>query len=346
MKKCPTCSEMIENRAKRCRSCFNKWTSENKIKIEEKKSPAKQESKLGKNIIYLLKEELKKIPPKININRISKINADSAVIHFADWHVGKVVKDEFGNEIYNVNIFKQRIKKLLSEILTLLDNYIIKGTPIKEIIIISTGDILDGMGIYVSQESKSELSPPFQVTLAAEVVRGFILALLNRKLPVKFYGVKGNHGEIRGEGGKAKDPNANWDLMLYLMLDWWTRDNMKNQDLEIYYSELDYLNVNIQGWRFNIRHIAPIQSETPSGKAKFLGWARKHKISGVVYGHYHHWMLADRSGLVIIRGGSVCGQDDLSENMGEESEPVQLIFGVCKDRPLSFAYPVDLGGNK
>lgn len=305
---------------------------------------AKQESKIGKDIIYLLKEELLKIPPKITANKIIKISADTAVIHFTDWHVGKVVKDEFGNEIYNISIFKQRIKKLLSEMLTLLDNYILKGTPIKDIVIISTGDILDGMGIYASQETKSELSPPFQVTLAAEIIRSFILSLLERKLPIKFYGVRGNHGEIRGEGGKAKDLNANWDLMLYLMLDWWAKDTMQNKDLEIYYSELDYMNITIQGWRFNIRHIAPLQTTTPSGKAKFLAWAKKHKIAGVVSGHYHQWNIGDRNGLIIIRGGSVPGQDDLSESMGEESEPRQLIWGVCKDRPLSFAYPVDLGG--
>jgi len=309
----------------------------------EKGITAKQQSGIARELIYLIKEELATLPPEIRVKAKIKINGDTLVIQFTDWHIGKVVKDEFGVEIYNVPIFRKRINKLLSEILGLLDSYISKGTPIRDVVILCTGDILDGMGIYASQATKSELAPPFQVILAAEVIRSFILALLARKLPVKFYGVKGNHGEIRGEGGKSKDPNANWDLMLYLMLDWWTKDNMKGRNLEIHYSELDYMNVEIQGWRYNVRHIAPVQAEAPQGKGKILAWAKKHKVHGVVYGHYHHWGINDRSGIVVVRGGSVCGQDDLSEAMGEESDPAQLIWGVCKDRPLSFAYPVDLG---
>ena len=301
----------------------------------------------NKELIYELKNQLKKVSPtKRNLNKsITKIG-DTLMIHFTDWHVGRIVKDELGSEIYNTEIFKKRIGRLLREILKLLDEYIRKGTPIKDVVIMSTGDILDGMGIFATQETQSEMSPPFQVMLAVEVIQGFILSLLERKLNVTFYGVRGNHGEIRGDRGKAKDPNANWDMQLYLILSFWANTMLKNDKVKIYYSELDYLNFKIQNWRYHIRHIAPKQAETASGKAKFLGWAKKHDIDVLVYGHYHHYGINDRSGVTVIRGGSVTGADEFSEQLAEESEPIQLLWGCSKHRPVTFMYAIDLGKRK
>ena len=99
-------------------------------------------------------------------------------------------------------------------------------------------------------------------------------------------------------------------------------------------------------WDIPLVESAATLTETAAGKAKFLGWARKHKCDALVYGHYHHWGIGDRSGVTVIRGGSVVGIDDLAERMAEESEPIQLIWGVSKNRPLSLFYPVDLGKRK
>jgi len=310
--------------------------------------PKKDKVNLSKLIIESLKEELSQFSPAKFIphsNQIDKVG-DTLVIHFADWHVGRLVRDEDGNELYNEKIFQERIEILLNEILTLLDEYISKGTPIKNVVIISTGDILDGMGIFSSQETVSEMSPPLQVMGAVKVIKNFILALLQRKLNVNFYGVKGNHGEIRGEGGQQKNPEANWDLMLYLILDFWAKTILKNNKVNIHYSELDYLNFEIQGWKYHIRHLAPRDADTPSGKAKFLGWAKKHGCQVIVSGHWHHYLFTDRSGITVIRGGSIPGIDDLSERMAEEAESIQLIWGCSKNRPVSFMYAIDLGERK
>ena len=319
-----------------------------KFGLTKTNKEAKQQGKDGVSIIKTLKSELLQLSPNPYKNRFAKTNkeGDTLVVQFTDWHIGRLVKDEDGAELYNEQIFKNRVEKLLNEILLLLDAYISKGTPIKDVVILSTGDILDGMGIFASQATVSEMSPPFQVMLGVEVIKNFMLALTKRKLQVKFYGVKGNHGEIRGEGGKQKNPEANWDLMLYLILSFWSKTIIKNPNIEVCYSELDYLNLDIQGWKYHIRHIAPMTPDTPSGKAKFLGWAKKHHSKVIVYGHYHHYGITDRSGITIIRGGSMTGADEYSEQLAEESEPIQIIWGVSKNRPTTFMYAIDLGKRK
>jgi predicted phosphodiesterase len=298
------------------------------------------------NLISDLKEQLRTIPgSSIKTNNKLNKSGDTLVVHFTDWHVGRLVKNEDGVEIYNTDIFKERVNKLLQEILVLLELYIKKGTPVTDVVILSTGDILDGAGIFASQETQSELSPPRQVMLAVSILVNFITALINRGLTVKFYGVRGNHGEIRGEKGKAKDPEANWDTQLYLILDFWAK-TIKSNKIEIYYSELDYLNFAIRGWKYHIRHIAPQQTDTPSGKAKFLGWAKQHKCEVIVYGHFHHAAISDRSGITVIRGGSMTGADEYSEQLAEEADPIQVIWGCSKNRPVTFIYLVDLGKRK
>jgi predicted phosphodiesterase len=304
-----------------------------------------QKEKLQENIdlIHRLRNMLTDVEPIKRNLIIKKKTGDTLIIHITDWHVGRTIKDEMDNIIYNEKIFKERIDILTNEMLALLDGYIKKGTPIKDVAIVSTGDILDGMGIFSTQESLSEMSPPFQVMLAVNIIRKLILSLTRRKLAVTFYGVKGNHGEIRFNG-KQKDTAANWDMMLYLILQDWAVNTIKQKNIIIHYSGLDYINFEIQGWKYHARHIAPIQSETAAGKGKFLGWARKHKFDAFIYGHYHHFGIWDRSGIYVFRGGSIPGGDEFSESLAEESNPIQLMWGVSKKRPLTFSYAVDLGG--
>jgi len=293
-------------------------------------------------ILAVLKSELKKTEPyPITITNTSK-KGDTLNILISDWHIGKLIKDEYGNIVYNADKAKKQIEKFIQETLTLLDKYISKGTPINDVVILSAGDILDGLGIFSTQETLSEFAPPFQVLEAAQLVQKLILSLTKRNLNVRFYGVKGNHGEVRIHG-KAQDPNAHWDLMLYIMLDFWVKTSNLKHKIQINYSELDYINFNNRSWTYHLRHIAPGQSETAGGKAKFLGWVKKHNCQVLAYGHLHHYGIWDRSGITVIRGGALTAGDEFAEMLAEESEPIQVIWGCNEKRPVTFIYPVDLG---
>lgn len=290
----------------------------------------------SKLLVESLHELTKDIKPYQAAKTHSHITGETLVIHLSDWHAGKVVKDQQGNIVYNEAIFKRRMDKFCAQILKLLDNHIKKGTKINDVVLISTGDNANGEDIYATQAYEQELAPPYQVMLVVEVFTKLIQALLDRKLNVKFYGVKGNHGRL----GKDKDPNSNWDIMIYLTLKHWAYANSKK--VEIHFSELDYLNFEIQGWKYHIRHIAPEQSDTSASRAKFGGWASMHEADAIVYGHFHHFGVFDANGTRVFRGGSPIGADEFAESLAKRADPIQLVWGVSKDRILTFSYAVDL----
>ena len=336
MHKCIDCNEKISRGdAKRCRPCYVKFTSQT-----EKQEPKSKKENLSAMIIQSLKEELANVKPyKSAIQTKVDNKGDTLVIQLSDLHAGKIVTDQEGNVIYDENIFRTRIDILCEQILKLLDNNISKGVPIKDVIILSTGDQANGENIYATQAYEQELAPPKQVMLVVDVITKLITSLLNRKLNVTFYGVRGNHGRT----GKDTDVTSNWDAMIYMILDFWARLVLKNPKLQIKFAETEHMVLDIRGHGYLIRHICPEQCDSPAGRAKINEWARRHKVEAIVYGHWHHFGLNDVDGVRVIRGASLVGGDSLSESMAKHSSPMQLVWGVNEARVTSFFYAVDLG---
>jgi len=306
-------------------------------------SSKKDKINLSALIIQSLKDELAETSSykKDNQTKIDK-KGDTLVIQLSDLHAGKIVTDENGKIIYDENVFRNRIDGLCTQILKLLDNNISKGVPISDVVIISTGDQANGEDIYATQAYEQELAPPKQVMLVVDVMSKLINSLLARKLKVAFYGVRGNHGRT----GKDTDHISYWYLMLYMILDYWSRFVLKNPNLTIKYAETEHLTFEIRGHRYLARHIAPEQPDTSAGRVKFNEWARRHNVEGIVYGHWHHFGLFDVDGVRVFRGGSTVGGDSLSESMAKHSEPIQLVWGVNETRVSTFFYAVDLNEKK
>ena len=312
------------------------------IKIDKlPNSPITKEKKqdLSGIINDFLKEELSKVQPYKSAKQTkADVKGDTLVIQLSDLHAGKIVTDQEGRTIYDENVFRTRINILMEQILKLLDNNISKGVPINDVVILSTGDQANGENIYATQAYEQELAPPKQVMLVVDVVTKLITSLLNRKLNVTFYGVRGNHGRT----GKDTDVTSNWDLQIYLILDFWARLVLKNPRLQIKFAETEHMVLDIRGHGYLIRHIAPEQCDSPAGRAKINEWARRHRVEAVVYGHWHHFGFNDVDGVRVIRGASLVGGDSLSESMAKHSSPMQLIWGVNEKRVTSFFYAVDL----
>jgi predicted phosphodiesterase len=317
--------------------------------IKQESTPVVVSNRVGKpkdassSIIQYLKNELDNIQPfKASTQSRVDIVGDTLVIHLTDHHAGKIVKDQEGKIIYNEEIYRARINRLCEQTLKLLDNNISKGVKIKDVVIISTGDLANGEGIYATQAYEQEAAPPRQVMLVVDIITKLIVALLKRNLTVRFVGVRGNHGRT----GKDTDVASNWDLMIYMILDFWAKMILKNSNFSIKYTEAEQLRIEIRGWGYLIRHIAPENVDSPAGRVKINEWARQLKVGAVVYGHFHHAGINDCDDIRVFRGGSTVGGDGLSDNMAKHSEPIQLVWGVNEARVSTFNYLVDLNAKK
>jgi predicted phosphodiesterase len=310
------------------------------VYTQPKEEKALKPKEVDKLIIQTLKTELQTtIPYKASPETKVDKKGDTLVIQLTDLHAGKMVKDQEGTVIYDEKIFRIRIDRLCEQILKLLDHNITKGVPIHDVVILSTGDLANGEGIYATQAYEQELAPPRQVMLVVDVIKKLIVSLLARKLSVRFYGIRGNHGRT----GKDTDIASNWDLMIYLILDFWAKEVLKSPLLQVRYAETEQMTFDIRGHQYLVRHIAPEQADSPAGRVKINEWARKHNASAIVFGHYHHFGLSDVDGIRVFRGGSTVGGDSLSESMAKHSEPIQLVWGVNEHRVSTFFYAVDLG---
>jgi predicted phosphodiesterase len=306
--------------------------------IKKEENPIKPKE-LDSLIIQTLKDKLADVEPyKASKQDKIDVKGDTLVIQLSDLHAGKIVTNQEGEIIYDENVFRNRINILCEQILKLLDKNISKGVPVRDVVILSTGDQANGENIYATQAYEQELAPPKQVMLVVDVITKLITALLDRKLNVSFYGVRGNHGRT----GKDTDVTSNWDLQIYLILEFWAKLVLKNPRLQIKFAETEHMVLDIRGHKYLIRHIAPEQCDSPAGRAKVNEWARRHKAEAIVYGHWHHFGLNDVDGVRVFRGGSIVGGDSLSESMAKHSEPIQLVWGVNEARVSTFFYAVDL----
>jgi len=302
--------------------------------------PKKSKQELSSSLNSQLKDELSLIEPyKVAPQSKIDIKGDTLVIHLTDLHAGKIVKDQEGRTVYNELIFKERIDRLCEQALKLLDNNISKSVPITNVALISTGDLANGEGIYATQAYEQEIAPPRQVMSVVDVISKLIVSLLSRGLSVEFYGVRGNHGRT----GKDTDVASNWDLMIYMILDFWSKAILKNPKLQIKYAETEHMVFKLRGHGIMITHIAPEQVDSPAGRVKINQWARRHCVDIIIYGHYHHAGIFDCDNVKVIRGGSTVGPDSLSDSMSKYSEPKQVVFGINEKRTTTFIYLLDLG---
>jgi hypothetical protein len=303
----------------------------------------KDKANISTLIIQTLKDELANVEPyKASTQSKVDIKGDTLIIHITDLHAGKIVKNQEGDLIYNEDIFRTRINCLCEQTLKLLDNNISKGVPIRDVVLLLTGDLANGEGIYATQAYEQEIAPPAQVMLVIDVLTKLITSLLKRNLPVQVYGIRGNHGRT----GKDTDVASNWDIMIYEILDFWAKLVLKNPKLQIKFTETEHLRFDIRGHGYLIRHICPEQVDSPAGRVKINQWARQYDVEGIVYGHYHHAAICDCDNIRVFRGGSTVGGDSLSDSMAKHSEPIQLIWGVNEARVSTFIYLVDLGEKK
>lgn len=266
---------------------------------------------------------------------------ESLCLLLGDWHIGAHIDLPINR--YDQEVAQKRVEKLIHNTLKLSTCYI--RQEIKELVVLIVGDMVDGAEIFDTQPYHQELAVLEQIQLASSLLWQMFLTFSQSYERVRVHAVRGNHGRM----SKTAPPEANWDLMLYLMLQkmWLIAREVGSPiagKLEISFSANEFDTVLVNGKRIQIRHEAPKQTETPAASSRFSGYHDISPYDIICYGHYHHPGIEWHQDRPVIKNGSLMGPNDLSNRMGKISSPKQYLFSVPgdQDKAISFSYPIFL----
>lgn len=283
---------------------------------------------------YEILSERESIPRigSISKNRSKDFDKESLCIVLSDFHVGRLIYNEEGEEIFNKKIAIERMRRMLEEIEKVVKQYALN---VDEVVLVLAGDLVDGEGIFPGQEMALEHNVIDQM----KVVTSSLWALVKKlkyeyNFPhVRIVTCRGNHGRTN------LSDEANWDNIIYSHLEIMI-DMENDKDLTIKNSKNVYNTFEVKGWKGLVRHHAPVHADVPSSKSKLGGWYAQHKWDCLIYGHWHHWGVMTWNGKPIFRNGSLCGADEYAESLAVFDNATQLIFGVSGDKLPTFIYPI------
>lgn len=277
-------------------------------------------------------QEIRKEVPRISsvLSPDYRSEKETAVLLLSDFHVGKLVDECDGTKAFNVEIAEDRILSLADKVLDATH-----GREQDELVILLTGDLVDGEGIYPGQEMHLEMHVCDQIRMVTKSLWTVTQQLMGQFKNIRIVTTRGNHGR------SGLSDEANWDNIIYQQLEL-LADMEADPDLKVRNSYGNFNTCEIKGWKTLIRHNAPAQADTPASIAKFAGWYSVHHWDLMAFGHWHHWGVMTWNGKPIFRNGSLSGGDDYSEQFGACDAPTQLLFGVTDERLPSFIEPIVL----
>jgi hypothetical protein len=248
-------------------------------------------------------------------------SGSSFCILLSDTHIGKYT-DSFNREVF-IERLTTIPEKIQAEITLPPDT--------QEFVLMLAGDMLEGENIYETQAHHIEMTAIDQVQVAVDTFWNLALKLRNTfNKPVRIVTCPGNHGRV----SKLAAERTNWDNIIYQTLGY-----LVNVSLERNIS----IDVNFEAF-----HTFPVQDKvgmlfhhgtkhlgTPAMQSKVAGWIYTKNFDFMCHGHWHHWEVGTQFGKLVMKNGSLPGDDDLSERMGVWDPPRQGWLIVRRGQPIN-----------
>ena len=282
-------------------------------------------------------------PPKIIVPDGSKKD-EVPILLISDTHVGKKTAS------YDHKVFAKRMTQLMKGVSSVIGIHR-NVRPLRKIIVVLNGDIIDAESIYPSQSvegvSAHILDQIFTYGLP-EFVRlfEFLLGLFEE---VEVHATRGNHGRLNpSKWTSAK--STNWDLVFYHALKTALRDQ-ERIDWNIYDNDWKAM-FKVFGYGIFATHgdMIKMYYNTPSyGIARqATRWQATYRdtffLHYFLFSHFHTLILRERFNQVVyaVNGSFVTDDVFAEENMGVGSVPEQALFAIHPDRGWTWGYPLRL----
>lgn len=192
--------------------------------------------------------------------------------------------------------------------------------------------------IHEELEVTNELSIVDQTLLAALVVAQGLLELSRWFPKVHVTGVVGNHGRVRQEKRYKFRGHESWDRVFYETLAMITA---KTPRITYTLPRSYWALMRIQEHTFLAAHGDTVRSSLGIPfyglKREAMQWSRLYASQGtfieyLLLSHFHTKAALQEIGGELLMNGSLKGGDEYALSLGLYSEPMQLLFGVHREK--------------
>lgn len=244
-----------------------------------------------------------------------------------------------------------RVKSLAGLARQDLDALDKQGSPVTQIFLPITGDLVEGIsGWYAMQTFSVELDRRDQVKLVRRLLTEYLLDIASIGLPVHVAVVPGNHGENR-EGGKAYTTLSDNDdvAIVEQIAEAFQIADIKNVTFSFPARDELSLTVEVLGWVVGLTHghLAKFGSGV---EGRILNWfckqaAAKEPVGDahlLFSGHYHHGRFQQLIGDTWwIQGGALCDKSAwFAQAAGLVSDPMVMKGTITRESVVEYLLPV------
>lgn len=321
--------------------------------VEEKRASTKTKQAVTREVSQYMEELEQEIkgyrkqvePPKWDSPQTNREGNQDLIIHETDPHFGDVVKNQYGETIYNSEIAEQQTRHKFDEVHNILDSREEQGVEFDTAHLLLGGDLVTNEAIYDSQPHHIDEHIRDQLNRATAVYMDEVERLADRMEEVQIVAQSGNHGENRVKGS-SKHNNA--DDFLY--------DRM-----EMLLEQSDYDNINFirsdrtDSVTFNFRshkgYLTHGQNRlqhigTSSPQSDWLSIKDKYRFDLGFRGHYHEHKVEPVNDAKVIETPSRKPAGDFEDSLGVYGEPFDAVYGSSDEQALEWIEYINLPERK
>jgi len=276
---------------------------------------------------------------------------EDIVLHITDLHIGDVVEDEHGTEIFNTEIAQAVMDHITSKVLDLRAT-MGSVADFDTLHVLYGGDMVTNENIYDGQAFDIESMLADQMTAAVNSMAKQIKSLAPAFDSVNVVAIPGNHGKTRASGVSKQ---ANMDLVAYRWLDDRLREtDIKNVDMNVGDATW-HKTFGLRGgkWSGFLVHGQDQQKHVDATAASSRDWRghlNKFDFDVALRGHYHEARMETiQNGPMVVESPSPKPGGEFASKIGQgpvdtDNKRLATVFGSSDKRPMTWSFFIDNAG--
>ena len=306
-----------------------------------------KEGDLTSKIVAVVRDSMESLPvielPTVYMSE-EPHHEEVALLLISDVHIGKKTIS------YNPKVFVERLGKLQKAMMSIITAQR-SIRPIKKLVIVFNGDIVDAEAVYPSQAVDHIAIPIIDqiFTVGVPELTAFLLYCLANFEEVECICSRGNHGQ-QNAAKWSSSKSTNWDFVIYKALEASTANQprikwkINTKDWKSIFQIYDFGFLATHGNMIKRYYNSPFYGMTRQAERWSNAYRGRLRLDYILYSHFHNLDAGMRhNNLQIFVNGSFTTDDPYAEeNIGVTSIPEQLLLGVHPKYGVSWRYPLKL----